>query len=140
MAVAKLKRNDYLLSAGYAGNVCVWDITKKRSIKPRLEYMFQAHEGEDIPDVIFGGTRKVNTEVLCICFAPAVSLGMGGAGGEAQDVFLTGGNDATIKVWSMGTYALQAVMRGHSDAVTCMTLDANFAFSGSDDHTIRIWK
>ena len=139
MAVAKLKRNDYLLSAGYAGNVCVWDITKKRSIKPRLEYMFQAHEGEDVPDVIFGGTRKVNTEILCICFAPAVSLSMGGAGAEAQDVFLTGGNDTTIKVWSMGTYALQAVMCGHTDAVTCMTLDANFAFSGSDDRTIRIW-
>ena len=31
-------------------------------------------------------------------------------------------------------------MRGHSDSVTCMALDGNLLFTGSDDCTIRQWE
>jgi WD40 repeat protein len=41
LAFAQARRNDYLLTAGYDGAVGVWDVTKRRSVKPQLEYMFQ---------------------------------------------------------------------------------------------------
>lgn len=31
-------------------------------------------------------------------------------------------------------------MRGHSDSVTCMALDGNLLFTGSDDCSIRQWE
>ncbi len=37
------------------------------------------------------------------------------------------------------SYQLESELDGHDDSVTCMALDANFLFSGSDDKTIRVW-
>ena len=31
-------------------------------------------------------------------------------------------------------------MDGHEDSVTCMVIDGNILFTGSDDHTIRLWE
>ena len=31
-------------------------------------------------------------------------------------------------------------MRGHNDSVTCMALDGNLLFTGSDDCSIRQWE
>ena len=33
----------------------------------------------------------------------------------------------------------QVSMECHTDAITCLVVDANFLFTGSDDATIRIW-
>ena len=30
-------------------------------------------------------------------------------------------------------------MECHKDAITCLVVDANFLFTGSDDASIRIW-
>mmetsp|Transcript_30067 Transcript_30067/g.77977 ORF Transcript_30067/g.77977 Transcript_30067/m.77977 type:complete len:848 (-) Transcript_30067:359-2902(-) len=65
-------------------------------------------------------------EVLAAAFEPR------------RKVIISGGNDKIIKVWSfMGGYLGQHV--GHTDAVACLALDANFLFSGSEDCTIRVW-
>ena len=40
---------------------------------------------------------------------------------------------------SVLSYQLECTLEGHDDSVTCMALDANFLFSGSDDKTIRVW-
>ena len=64
----------------------------------------------------------------------------GGDGkGPRPHTFLTGGNDATIRIWSLENYAMLAALKGHSDAITCLAIDANFLFSGSEDRSIRIW-
>ncbi len=31
-------------------------------------------------------------------------------------------------------------MRGHTESVTCMTMDDNILFTGSDDKTINSWE
>ena len=43
------------------------------------------------------------------------------------------------QVWSSSGYLPLGQHIGHTDAVTCLALDANFLFSGSDDCTIRLW-
>ena len=35
---------------------------------------------------------------------------------------------------------LEKEMRGHTDSVTCMALDGNLLFTGSDDCSIRQWE
>lgn len=133
LTLARLKRHDYMLSAGFDGAVGIWDVTKRRSVKPQLEYMFQAHVGDD-------------REILCICYADGSSacgdLGGGGGGDKGQDnrqCFVTAGNDCVVRCWHMGSYTLEAELEGHEDAVTCLALDASFLFSGGEDKTIRIW-
>jgi WD40 repeat protein len=54
-------------------------------------------------------------------------------------VVLTAGNDNRIRVWSNANFRLLGEHVGHREAVTCMALDANFLFSGSDDCDIRMW-
>eukprot|EP00955_Chlamydomonas_euryale_P079196 363265-Chlamydomonas_euryale.AAC.6 len=39
----------------------------------------------------------------------------------------------------MAGYVLRGTHVGHTAPVTCLALDANFLFSGSDDATIRMW-
>ena len=43
------------------------------------------------------------------------------------------------RLHSVLSYHLECTLEGHDDSVTCMALDANFLFSGSDDTTIRVW-
>ena len=132
MTVAHLQRYHYLITAGYDGKVGFWDVTKRaRSVKPRIENIFQAHEGRKIN---FGGNEShvVDAEILCIVYHEVDP-------DEQRRVFLTGGNDSVIRVWNVLSYQLEGTLEGHTEAVTCMTLDANFLFSGSDDMTIRVW-
>ena len=53
--------------------------------------------------------------------------------------FFTAGNDAVIRAWNIMSQGLQCELKGHKDSVTCLSLDANFLFSGSDDKSIRMW-
>ena len=179
LAVAQMKRNEYLISASYAGTVGVWDITRRRAVRPRLEYMFQAHggvecDGEDskLLEKLGIGPRLMaapggffsKREIFCVCFNSAtVDVSLPGPASESAEIaisgdypsgallsggdgkgprphtFLTGGNDATIRIWSLENYAMLSTLDGHGDAITCLALDANFLFSGSEDRSIRIW-
>ncbi len=58
---------------------------------------------------------------------------------HGKQVFVTGGNDCKLRIWSLLTYDLEAQLCGHTGAITCLAIDANFLFSGSEDNTIRIW-
>lgn len=142
-------------------------VTKRtRSVKPRIENIFQAHHGRDIS---FGGTFCLNFTIQTItpthvffshvgCF-PVLFFVCAGPGSvshtvdeeilcivyhevdpdEQKRVFLTGGNDSIIRIWNVFSYQMESTLQGHEDSVTCMALDANFLFSGSDDKTIRVW-
>ncbi len=44
-----------------------------------------------------------------------------------------------VQVWSVNGYTQVGQHLGHTDAVTCLALDSNLLFSGSDDCTIRVW-
>ena len=104
-------RADLLLSAGFDGHVGVWDISKRRHSMPRLEAMFRAHV----------------QEVLCLKANPR------------KGTFVTAGNDKRVRVWSLASYEQLASLEGHTEAVSCLALDANFLLSGSEDGTVRVW-
>jgi WD40 repeat protein len=105
----------------------VWDVTKRRSVKPQLEFMFDAHcghggldDGDDEP------------EILCICYYDALD------DDDARKCFVTGGNGGKMRLWNLGNYNLEGALVGHTEAVTCLALDASFLFSGSEDCTIKV--
>ena len=52
----------------------------------------------------------------------------------------SGGGDKTIRVWQLDTGYCAAVLSGHNDAVTCLTLDSGQQriISGSLDRTIKV--
>ena len=104
-------RADLLLSAGFDGHVGVWDISKRRYAMPRLEAMVRAHA----------------QEILCLKAHPL------------KGTFVTGGNDKRVRVWSLQSYELLATLEGHTEAVTCLALDANFLLSGAEDGSVRVW-
>ena len=95
MTMAHLQRNHFLITAGYDGKVGFWDVTKRtRSVKPRIENIFQAHHGRQMT---FGGTsalsHTVDEEILCIVYHEVDPE-------EQKRVFLTGGNDSKIRIWN----------------------------------------
>ncbi len=51
-----------------------------------------------------------------------------------------GGNFKDIMVYSIRNATLEKQMRGHTESVTCMTMDDNILFTGSDDKTINSWE
>ncbi|KAK9807011.1 hypothetical protein WJX72_010761 [[Myrmecia] bisecta] len=111
--VAVSKQDELLFSAGFDGWVCVWNVRKRsHTSRPELLYHWEAHP---------------SSEVLCLRHNPL------------KNVILTAGNDRRIKVWNARTYDYMGEHVGHSEAVACLALDANFLFSGSEDCSIRVW-
>lgn len=143
MSMAILRKNEeLLLSGGYDGWVVVWDIRHVRGEPPHMISKFKAHgpgspsePGVEADKMPSSSTLPSNglisnlpsPEVLCIIHDPV------------KKVIFTGGNDGVIKVWSVAGYALKGYHKGHAGAVTCLALDSNFLFSGSDDCEIRVW-
>ncbi|KXZ44857.1 hypothetical protein GPECTOR_61g810 [Gonium pectorale] len=56
-----------------------------------------------------------------------------------KKVIVTAGTDKVIKVWAGTGYEYLGCHSGHKDAITCLALDSNFLFSGSDDCNICLW-
>ena len=53
--------------------------------------------------------------------------------------YVSGGNDSVIRCWNSTDLSRVATLRGHNESVTCLAVDANFLFSGSEDGTVLIW-
>ncbi|CAJ0947927.1 unnamed protein product, partial [Mesorhabditis belari] len=51
----------------------------------------------------------------------------------------SGSSDQTVRVWCGQTGAQLHVLQGHTDTVTCMSLQGTTLVSGSDDGTLRVW-
>lgn len=143
LTMAIMRKNEELLLTGsFDGCVAVWDIRHVRGEPPHMITKFRAH-GPGSPFHPGEGTPEKATspldpsaidlmsssppEVLCILYD------------AAKKVIFTGGNDGVIKVWSIHGYSLRGIHQGHTGAVTCLALDSNFLFSGSDDCEIRVW-
>jgi WD40 repeat protein len=52
---------------------------------------------------------------------------------------LVGGNNKNINVWTIKSGEYFNTLREHTDSVTCMAIEQNMLFTGSDDKTIVIW-
>ncbi len=56
-----------------------------------------------------------------------------------QDKVASGSDDGSIRVWDVGTGALDATLAGHSGAVRALVAHGDRLLSGSEDGTIRAW-
>ncbi|WP_267243108.1 WD40 repeat domain-containing protein [Streptomyces sp. PR69] len=83
-------------------------------------------------------------------FVNAVAFGAGpGPGGPLPPFLVSGGDDGTVRLWDLTTYApLGAVLRGHTEAVeavaawTAVTSSGarrSFVASAARDGTVRFW-
>ncbi|RHY15721.1 hypothetical protein DYB36_002063 [Aphanomyces astaci] len=48
--------------------------------------------------------------------------------------------DATLRVWSRGSFHCYHVLKGHRDVVCAVALNATFLVSGSHDFTVGLWR
>ncbi|CAB3978223.1 F-box WD repeat-containing 7-like [Paramuricea clavata] len=57
------------------------------------------------------------------------------------DILVSGSGDKTAKVWNIRQCRLLHTLVGHNASVFCVDIDEknNRAFTGSADHTVRIW-
>ncbi len=44
-----------------------------------------------------------------------------------------------VRAFLLFRYELLGIHEGHTEAVTCLALDANFLFSGSEDFSVKVW-
>ncbi|GBG24418.1 Bromodomain and WD repeat-containing protein 1 [Hondaea fermentalgiana] len=142
--VAERRRHVYLLSAGYDGNVGIWDVTLRSMIRPKLECMFEAHKplrpSLDETNSLAVLQQDCNQEILCIRYNPAGAFPEATSSGQQRpDSFLTGGNDCVVRVWHFTSYIQLCALEGHTEPITCLEIDANFVISGSDDGSVRVW-
>jgi WD40 repeat protein len=116
-------------TGGFDGRVAVWDVRKTRHSRPHLMTAWEAHQGSEILSIVaYGGMNGMD---------PAGGGGGAGRAGSVQSM-ITAGNDGVIRLWR-GPGDLVGEFWGHEEAVTCMALDGNFLFSGSEDKTIQVW-
>ena len=54
---------------------------------------------------------------------------------------VSGGSDATLRVWDLDTGRLALVLEGHERAIhsIAITGDGQRAISGSEDNSVRVW-
>ncbi|XP_061341186.1 zinc finger CCCH domain-containing protein 48-like isoform X2 [Gastrolobium bilobum] len=61
-----------------------------------------------------------------------------------NDTLLAGAEDGVISAWrcsseSKTPFELIASLRGHTEAVVCLCVGRNMLYSGSKDHSIKVW-
>jgi len=79
-------------------------------------------------DRVFCAHQSVDDEVLAVC-----------CNATTCSVF-SGGNGGIVRRWpGRGGDRAEATYEGHEDAVTCVTAEGAYLFSGSADCTVRIW-
>ena len=136
--VCVIERNDgeeqLVATGGFDGRVAIWDVKKTRHSRPHLMAAWLAHKDSEILSIVAYGGAGMGVE-------RRDGGGGGGAGpGRARgaQAMITAGNDKVIRLWR-GPDDLAGEFRGHEEAVSCMALDGNFLFSGSEDKTIKVW-
>lgn len=131
------KDAEFLLAGCYDGKISIWEISEKKAsgggnshsstIFPQLRQVIDNTRIDKEPS-----RQNTGDEVLVLHFWENES------NNEGQ--ILVGGNNTSIQAYSIRTGLLEKQMSGHEDSVTCMTIDGNLLFTGSDDGTIRSWE
>ena len=133
------KDSEFLLCGSYDGKISVWEISEKKAtgggnqssstIYPQLRHLIDNTKVPKENSQMFDGDEVLVLNVYIT--------------NDGQEGYiLVGGNNVKIQIYSIRTGLLhQEVnqMVGHTDSVTCMVLEGNLLFTGSDDGTIMQW-
>lgn len=131
--------SEYLICGDYNGHITVWEISERQSgganqgsatIFPQLRHVIENGRIEKTGP----GRENEGNEVLVIQFWQNEQ------NDKKEGSILVGGNNKNIQAYSIRNATLEKEMSGHTDSVTCMAIDGNLLFTGSDDKTIRQWE
>ena len=115
-----LQQDEYIISSGYDGLVCVFLFEKGGNNSLCFE-----------PPSLHKKFNALN-EVLATCFITSYK--------QNCDAIATGDNSGVIKLWKfLDTSMICAIKSSSSAGITCFALDGVFLFSGGEDGIIRIW-
>ena len=103
----------FLASGDNELTVIVWDWQKNQ------KFSLQGHEKAGWWD------KGINS----VAFSPC------------QGFLVSGGDDQTLRIWSLETKELISTLTGHQDKVTAVAVhpDGEIIASGSEDKTVKIW-
>uniref|UniRef100_A0A8R1HYE1 WD_REPEATS_REGION domain-containing protein n=1 Tax=Caenorhabditis japonica TaxID=281687 RepID=A0A8R1HYE1_CAEJA len=110
-------REGFLITAGYDGTICLWDINKNQNIAGQItqETKFKGHEG-NVEDAAFHPLH--------------------------QFMFGSVGENKTLKLWDTRDTMPKLTACGHSAQVNCLSFNAHSEFliaTGSMDKTVALW-
>lgn len=136
---------DLMISSSVDRTVRLWDIKGGRCIRV-------LRDGSSIDtQVIFGGNSIITTardEVILVWHKPdqphprEIRHPGGVRFVESNGkLLLSAGDDGTIRVWDLATGQCTRVLEGHTQSVSCLSLnsDGSMLLSGSSDQSIRLW-
>ena len=154
-----------LASAGDDGNILIWEWRKnqKFSLTKKIDEVFEDDINKIFGDLeegisnIFGNKGGIAIPKINDMFSkpPQVKVL------EIDDIFprhrhkrinsvafspcqgflVSGGDDQTLRIWSLETKKLISTLTGHQDKVTAVAVhpDGEIIASGSEDKTVKIW-
>jgi len=154
-----------LASAGDDGNILIWEWRKnqKFSLTKKIDQVFEDDINKIFGDLeegisnIFGNKGGIAIPKINDMFSkpPQVKVL------EIDDIFprhrhkrinsvafspcqgflVSGGDDQTLRIWSLETKKLISTLTGHQDKVTAVAVhpDGEIIASGSEDKTVKIW-
>lgn len=158
-SIAVSRGEGIVLSTTKDGYMCVWD--QKTSLQQASELidnrgLYSAAICDDIDLFALGGYSKVHlyTKSAVSHFTtlgghtgPVYALAAYSGKWAPAGIFVSGGEDKNLCVWSMDTMKCQ-MLRKHCSGITCLSILDNdtdviaspLLFSGSRDRTIILWK
>lgn len=107
-----------LVAGSYDRQLSFWKVTltSDGTAMAKFERAFTAHD-------------EIDDEIQSIAYSSI-----------SHSIF-TGGNHGIIRKWSFwGIRQMEEEYKGHEDAVVCFAVDGFLLYSGSVDHTVRIWE
>ncbi|VVA34373.1 PREDICTED: zinc finger [Prunus dulcis] len=143
--IALPETSDKLYSAGTDGTVRVWDCRTGQCgsvINLGGEAGSLVSEGPwlfvGVPNVVKAWNIRTNAE-----FNLNGPVGQVHAMVVANEMLFAGAQDGVILVWKgcseSNPFQLAGTLKGHTQAVVCLTVGRSRLYSGSVDQTIRVW-
>ncbi|GAA5893440.1 hypothetical protein JCM6882_008034 [Rhodosporidiobolus microsporus] len=146
VTTALFSADSSILAAGFGESyIRLWSLTGKglRGLRTDLgaEEVGKVHDANDLKNL--QSPHAPQTRKLIAHSGPIYSLSFDPIPGPSSPprYMLSSSADATIRLWSLETYANLAVYRGHREPVWCVEWGPRGVYfaSGSRDRTARLW-
>nr|WP_228036213.1 WD40 repeat domain-containing protein [Microcystis sp. LEGE 00066] len=154
-----------LASAGDDGNILIWEWRKnqKFSLTKKIDKVFEDDINKMFGDLeegisnIFGNKGGIAIPKINDMFSKSPQVKVleiddifprhrhkrinSVAFSPCQGFLVSGGDDQTLRIWSLETKKLISTLTGHQDKVTAVAVhpDGEIIASGSEDKTVKIW-